>query len=170
MKAARAQGAKIASRTVPTDKAEEWAERLKGLEDEVEEVLREEKEERVMAQAEMQVRKGDNLIKYEDEIMSRPKRTWFESEKEKRVAKEKGRVELNGVETGKKKKEKRKLSNKEKKALNDHDERVEGKMWKKGRAERAGKGALENVGKGKTRKGTNSADKNAARKKGKRKG
>ncbi|KAL9077855.1 MAG: hypothetical protein Q9157_003232 [Trypethelium eluteriae] len=165
VKAARTQGARIASRTVPAEKAEEWAERLEGLEGEVEEVLREEKEERVMAQAEMQVRKGDNLIKYEDEIMSRPKRTWFESEKDKRAAKERGRVELNGEEAGNKKKEKRKLSGKEKKALNDHDDRLGGgRIWKKGRAGRAGKGALENVGKGKKVKGKNVADKKAAAK------
>ncbi|KAI9690386.1 MAG: nucleolar DEAD-box protein required for synthesis of 60S ribosomal subunit [Bathelium mastoideum] len=155
VKAARAQGARIASRTVPAEKGEEWAERLMKLEDEIEEVLREEKEERVMAQAEMQATKGDNLIKYENEIMSRPKRVWFETEKEKRAAKAKGRAELNGEETVKKK-EKRKLSGKEKKALDDHDERVQGRMWKKGRAGRAGNGGLEKVGKGKKQEGKKS--------------
>ena len=155
---------------MPTDKAEEWTERLRGLEEEIEEVLREEKEERIMAQAEMQVKKGDNLIKHEDEIMSRPKRSWFETEKEKRAAKDRGRLELNGSEVAKKKKEKRKLSNKEKKALNDRDERVEGKTWKKGRAERAGKGTSGNPGKGMRRKGKASSGKDASSLKSKRKG
>lgn len=35
-----------------------------------------------------------------------------------------------------------KLSNKDKKKLDDRDMRTEGKVWKKGRAERDGKGAL----------------------------
>ena len=113
--------------------------------DEVEDVLREEKEEKVLGQAEMQVRKGENIIVHEDEIMSRPKRTWFESETEKRMAKKSGRLELNGPESvsggkGGKKKKAGKLSNKDKKRLDDGRERREGKVWKKGREERGGIG------------------------------
>jgi len=136
VKAARAQGAKIASRIIPTDEADAWAERLDELEADIEAVLKEEKEEKALGAVERDIRKGENLVKYESEIHSRPKRTWFENEKDKKAAKEAGLRELNGEIPGKK--VKRKLSNKEKKKLDLKDMRKEvGNMgWKKGKAER----------------------------------
>lgn len=110
--------------------------------EEIEEVLKEEKEDKQLAQAEMQLKKGENIMVHEDEIKSRPKRTWFESEADKRTAKKSGRAELNGLESILKKSVKGKLSEKDKKKLDDHEARSEGKVWKKGRAEREGKGAL----------------------------
>ncbi|ANB13321.1 Drs1p [Sugiyamaella lignohabitans] len=50
----------------------------------IDEILEEEKSEKLLAQAERDIKKGENLIKYENEIHSRPKRTWFESEKDKK--------------------------------------------------------------------------------------
>ena len=106
----------------------------------------------------MQVKKGENLMKYGDEIMSRPKRTWFESEKEKKIAKLRGAVELNGEGVGKKGKKVGKLSGKQKKRLDDHRERVEGKMWKKGKGDatgvKAGKGDKKGLSKAKKGKST----------------
>ncbi|KAH2651829.1 nucleolar DEAD-box protein required for synthesis of 60S ribosomal subunit, partial [Aspergillus fumigatus] len=133
VKAGKAQGAKIVSRVVDPAVADEWAAKAKGLEDEIEEVLQEEKLEKQMAQAEMQVTKGENLIKHEAEIMSRPKRTWFETERDKRAARKLGATELNGPS----KKDKVKLSNKDKKRLDDARQRHEGNIgWKKGKADR----------------------------------
>ncbi|KAI9705717.1 MAG: nucleolar DEAD-box protein required for synthesis of 60S ribosomal subunit [Bogoriella megaspora] len=149
VKVARAQDAKVVSRTVPGDEADHWAERLNRMNQEIDAILQDEKEERAMAQAEMHIRKGDNLIKYEDEIKSRPKRTWFETGREKQAAKERGRAELNGDMIGGKKRARTKLSGKEKKSLNDRDERLLGRTWKKGKEERAGKGTIKNVGKAK---------------------
>lgn len=81
------------------------------------------------------------MIDHQAEILSRPKRTWFESEKEKQIAKKSGRVELNGPEAaGAKKGKKGKLSGKDKKRLDDSRERSEGKVWKKGKGERMGGG------------------------------
>ncbi|MBE7181297.1 MAG: DEAD/DEAH box helicase, partial [Terriglobus roseus] len=136
VKAARAQGAKVVSRMVPPAEADAWAERLANLEDEIEAVLKEEKEEKAMSQAERDVKKGENMVEHEREIMGRPKRTWFESEKDKRAAKERGWAELNaadGQEGTRAKGPKKKLSNKEKKRLNMRDERKEGREWKKGK-------------------------------------
>ena len=147
VKSGKAQGAKIVSRVVEPALVEEWAGKISKMEGEVEEIMKEEKEEKQMGQAEMQVRKGENIMDYESEIMSRPKRTWFESEKEKRVAKKSGRAELNGPESVAGKKVKRKLSGKEKKKLDDSRERVEGKVWKKGKLERNGGGAANRGGK-----------------------
>jgi len=146
VKAARAQGAKIASRIVPLEEADKWVERLNELQDEVDAVLAEEKEEKALATAERDMKKGENLVEHEKEIMSRPRRTWFESNKDKRLAKEKGWMELNAdTVEDKKKKEKRKLSNKEKKKLHLKDERKEGKIWKKGKSDKNFGGLKANV-------------------------
>lgn len=142
VKAARSQGAKIVSRTVPNESIDEWDEKLSALEEEVEAVLAEEKEEKALSTAERDLTKSENLVKYEAEIKARPKRTWFETEKDKQAAKLKGKVELNGAAAEPKKDKKRKLSGKEKKKLEDGDIRAQGKVWKKGREERAGKGVL----------------------------
>ncbi|KAH7418381.1 P-loop containing nucleoside triphosphate hydrolase protein [Cadophora sp. MPI-SDFR-AT-0126] len=141
VKSGRAQGAKIVSRVVEASEADEWAQKVEGMADEIDEILKEEKEDKQLAQVEMQVRKGENIMTHEEEIKGRPKRTWFESEQDKRTAKKVGRDALNGVESILKKKP-GKLSNKDKKKLDDREARTEGKVWKKGRAERDGKGAL----------------------------
>lgn len=125
--------------------ADEWADRVAALDAEVEEILKEEKEEKLLSGAEMQVRKSENIMTHENEIKARPKRTWFESEREKVLAKKKGQVELNGaVGLGRKGKEGGgKLSHKDKKRLDDGRERKEGKVWKKGKGDerdRRGKG------------------------------
>jgi ATP-dependent RNA helicase DDX27 len=39
-----------------------------------------------MRTAEMEIKKGENLIVHRDEIMSRPARTWFQTEREKKLA------------------------------------------------------------------------------------
>ncbi|GMF61299.1 unnamed protein product [[Candida] boidinii] len=35
----------------------------------------------------MDIKKGENILRYQDEIKSRPRRTWFQSEKEKNSSK-----------------------------------------------------------------------------------
>jgi ATP-dependent RNA helicase DDX27 len=153
VKASKAQGAKVASRVVDPAVADQWAKKAADLEEEINEVLEEEKTEKQLAQAEMQVTKGENLIKHEAEIMSRPKRTWFESEKDKRAARKLGAAQLNGPDAGLSKKEKVKLSNKDKKRLDDARQRLEGKAgWKKGKAEREAPKPAKGKGKGKDKK------------------
>lgn len=157
VKAAKAQkGAEVRQRTVDPTDADRWQARCDDLEDEVEAVMREEKEEKVMAATERDITRAENVVKFEDEIKSRPKKTWFESEKDKVAAKKRGAEVLNGPASAgqdgaKKRQGGGKLSNKEKKKLLDRDDRVAGKEWKKGRAERedGGKPASKPAGKGK---------------------
>jgi ATP-dependent RNA helicase DDX27 len=111
--------------------------------------LKEEKEEKQLMQVEMKVTKGENIIKYEGEIMARPKRTWFENEADKRAAKSAGRKELNGPEIFGKEKKGKKLSGKDKKKLDLKRERTEGKVWKKGREDRKPGGTRGGDAKGK---------------------
>ncbi|THY50828.1 DEAD-domain-containing protein [Aureobasidium pullulans] len=145
VKTARGQGAIIKSRIIDPKIADDWSRKVDLLAVEIEDVLKEEKEEKVLATTEMQMRRTENIMTHEDEILSRPKKTWFESEKDKRAAKIRGKEELNGVMTAgaKLKGDRKKLSNKQKKKLEDKDERMEGGGWKKGKAERQGKGVLD---------------------------
>ncbi|PSR75538.1 P-loop containing nucleoside triphosphate hydrolase protein [Coniella lustricola] len=143
VKAGKSQGAKISSRIIDAAEADKFQAQIDDMEDEVEMIQAEEKEEKQMQHIEMQVAKGENLIRHEDEIKGRPKRTWFETERDKDAAKEAGRAELNGDRAKMKGKHANgKLSNKDKKKLDAKSERKEGKVWKKGAAERAGKGAV----------------------------
>ncbi|KAF5390357.1 hypothetical protein D9757_002906 [Collybiopsis confluens] len=77
---------KIRHRIVPQDAVSKWTGKLEGLKEEISEVLREEKEEKQLRQAEMELKKGQNLIEHEAEIFSRPARTWFQTEQKKKVA------------------------------------------------------------------------------------
>jgi ATP-dependent RNA helicase DDX27 len=157
VKAGKAQGAKIVSRVVEIAVADDWAQKAEDLADEVQEVLQEEKTEKQMSQAEMQVNKTENIMKHGTEIMARPKRTWFETEQQKLAARKMGAEELNGPNAGKVKKDKVKLSNKDKKRLDDAKMRHEGNIgWKKGKEERDApktKGKGKDKGKGKGKKG-----------------
>jgi len=162
VKAARSHHAEIRQRTVDPADADAWQTRCDGLEEEVEAVFREEKEERVMQQTEREISRAENVVKYEDEIKSRPKKTWFESEAEKKSAKKRGAEVLNGpvgaAEGEVKRAKGGKLSNKEKKKLLDKDDRRAGKEWKKGKSERASKpsgtaGKGGKAGKGGAKKG-----------------
>ena len=140
---------------MPQEESDKWTKKLKDFEDEIEEVLEEEKEERAMSITERDLKRGENLIVHEDEIKSRPRRTWFESEKDKQTAKERGAASLNGpAKTDKKKK----LSGKDRKKLDLKDVRSEGRVWKKGKAERGmktlkGKDAPSKGSKGKPKVG-----------------
>ncbi|KAF5026667.1 hypothetical protein F66182_1251 [Fusarium sp. NRRL 66182] len=137
VKAGKAQGAKIVSRQIEAAEVDSLQAQIDEMDDEIEEIMQEEKEEKVLAQAEMQVKKGENLIQHEAEIKSRPKRTWFETEHDKKKSKQAGRDELNGMREGMKKKT-GKLSNKDKKILDAKQFRSEvGTGWKKGKTSEA---------------------------------
>lgn len=155
VKAGKQQGAKISSRVIDSAKADHWQAQVDELEDEVEMIVAEEKEEKQMQQVEMQVQKGENLIKHEDEIKGRPKRTWFESQRDKEVAKEAGATQLNKMKEKLKRMDHGKLSNKSAKKLDNKSERMEGRTWKKGSAERAGKGAVLELKKDNSKKKAN---------------
>ncbi|KEF58167.1 uncharacterized protein A1O9_06093 [Exophiala aquamarina CBS 119918] len=139
VKSGRTQGAKIVSRAMETKEVDEMNKHIEELEADIEAILKEEKEEKQLAQVETQLTRGENLVKHEAEIMSRPKRTWFETEKDKRDAKQRGHFELNGPDGGsvRVKSEKKKLSNKDRKRLDARKDRAEGKMWRKGKGSEA---------------------------------
>lgn len=135
VKSGKAQGAQIRQRTVEPSFVDEWHKKIEDLAQDVEDVLREEKEEKVLQQVDRDLTKADNIVKYADEIKARPRKTWFESEKDKEASRDKGRVVLNGPAAEDKPKPKKgKLSNKEKKKLEDRDDRQSGMEWKKSKS------------------------------------
>lgn len=75
---------KIVGRNVDWPEIETLHSSLEGKKDVIDEILEEEKAQKLLAQAERDILRGENLIKHEAEIKSRPKRTWFETEKEKK--------------------------------------------------------------------------------------
>ncbi|TVY53363.1 ATP-dependent RNA helicase drs1, partial [Lachnellula suecica] len=75
VKTGRSQGAKIVSRVIEASEADLWADKVESMKEEIEEVLAEEKEDKLLAQTEMEVKKGENMMVHEEEIKGRPKRT-----------------------------------------------------------------------------------------------
>ncbi|KAJ6773529.1 RNA HELICASE [Salix purpurea] len=63
-----------------------WSRIIENMEKQVADVLQEEREERAIRKAEMEATKAENMIAHRDEIFSRPKRTWFVTEREKMLS------------------------------------------------------------------------------------
>lgn len=76
----------VKNRVIPQDVITRYRERVEGLTEGVKEVMAEEKEDKALRQAEMEMRKSANLLKHEDEIYSRPAKTWFQTADEKKLA------------------------------------------------------------------------------------
>ncbi|GAO51195.1 hypothetical protein G7K_5306-t1 [Saitoella complicata NRRL Y-17804] len=149
VKAAETQKMKVGSRTLDNDLVDKLGAKIAGMEDEIEEVMKDEREEKLLRQAEMEIRRGENVMKYEDEIKSRPARTWFTNEKGKKDAKEKSAAVLNP-------KAEKKLSNKQLKKKRTADGEDMPRAYKKTKVERTTKparGKAAGTGKTKNAKG-----------------
>lgn len=62
---------------------EEFRSRLNTMRSDVEALLEEEKAERILQKAEKEATRAENLVKHAKEIKSRPKKEWFQSNKQK---------------------------------------------------------------------------------------
>ncbi|KAL3639050.1 DEAD-box ATP-dependent RNA helicase 28 [Castilleja foliolosa] len=78
-------GARLRSRIVAEQSIRKWSQMIEQMEDEVASIFQEEWEEMALRKAEMEATKAENMIAHRDEIYSRPKRTWFVTEKEKKL-------------------------------------------------------------------------------------
>ncbi|KAH6917362.1 ATP-dependent RNA helicase drs1 [Coprinopsis sp. MPI-PUGE-AT-0042] len=78
----------VRQRVLDAAVVQKFADKLEGFKSEIGEVMKEEKEEKQIRRAEMELTKGENMMKHEQEIFSRPARTWFQTGKEKEKAKE----------------------------------------------------------------------------------
>jgi ATP-dependent RNA helicase DDX27 len=98
------QTAVIRSRSIPAAVVGHFVKKIESLEEHIEEVLQAEAVARLDRIAEMEASKAQNIIEHSDEIMSRPQRQWFASEKVKKMTKEaaaeKARLIADKVGTG----------------------------------------------------------------------
>ncbi|CAR26464.1 ZYRO0B10318p [Zygosaccharomyces rouxii] len=92
-------------RNVDWNQIEEINKTVESMSDTVKDILDEEKQEKEILQAEMQLKKGENLIKHKQEIESRPKRTWFQTETEKKNSKGMGSLPKNTLNSKKRKRQ-----------------------------------------------------------------
>ncbi|KAL2322603.1 hypothetical protein Fmac_026982 [Flemingia macrophylla] len=83
---AKRAGSKLKSRIVAEQSILKWSDIIEQMEDQIAEVFQEEREEMALRKAEMEATKAENMIAHKEEIFSRPKRTWFVTEKEKKLA------------------------------------------------------------------------------------
>ncbi|QSL65392.1 hypothetical protein MERGE_002702 [Pneumocystis wakefieldiae] len=109
MRIAQKHGNILRNRSIPWDLIETYHSKLEKLESAIQNVLIEEKQEKQLLQAEIELKKSENLIKFNDEIKSRLPRTWFVTKNKKENIK---RTFLNKPvkEIGKIKKKKKKKS------------------------------------------------------------
>lgn len=73
----------VKHRVIPTTVLQDYTDKVNALAQAVAEVLQEEKEEKEMSIAEMEIKRAQNRIEHEEEILSRPARVWFQTEHEK---------------------------------------------------------------------------------------
>jgi len=115
----------VKHRIIPSSVIAKYKTKINGFKDQIKEIMDEEKEEKALRIAEMEVKKASNMLKYQEEINSRPAKTWFQTEKEKKLAKELSKSkydELTGVSSKKEKESKKTLSRNKRKRLEALDE------------------------------------------------
>ncbi|KAJ2060143.1 nucleolar DEAD-box protein required for synthesis of 60S ribosomal subunit [Coemansia sp. S146] len=79
---------KIKQRVVPNETLNKYRTKVDDLVDQVKDIMAEERQEKMLNDAEMQVTRATNLIQHKDEIKNRPRRTWFQSTKDRKEAKD----------------------------------------------------------------------------------
>lgn len=137
---------KAVSRNVEWESVEKIQKVVDEKKDVVEEVLAEEKLQKELLTAEMELAKADNLMKHGKEIRLRPRRTWFETEAEKRKHQSEAMQQLT--------KNKHNLNAKKRKQKEGKEDG--GRSWKKTKTVRmAGQGKPRNSGGGKKGKKKN---------------
>ncbi|KAI9019801.1 P-loop containing nucleoside triphosphate hydrolase protein, partial [Hyaloraphidium curvatum] len=77
----------VKNRIIPPAVVQKYKAKIEGFRPHLKKILEEEKEEKALARAEMEATKAENMIMHADEIASRPARTWFQSEQQKKQAK-----------------------------------------------------------------------------------
>ncbi|EGR33819.1 hypothetical protein IMG5_036350 [Ichthyophthirius multifiliis] len=74
--------------SIPEDILKSYQDKIKGIEREIERVIDEEQAERQLRKAEMEMKKAENLIKFQDDILNKPKKTWFQTNQQRNQIRE----------------------------------------------------------------------------------
>ncbi|CAM0135987.1 nucleolar DEAD-box protein required for synthesis of 60S ribosomal subunit [Umbelopsis sp. WA50703] len=81
----------VKHRVVPAELIVKYKTKLESITEQVKDVMKQEKEDKAMRQAEMELKKSENMLNHANEIYSRPARTWFQSDKDKKKSKDVGK-------------------------------------------------------------------------------
>ncbi len=68
---------------LPTEVIQKYRDKIEAMEKDIYKVLKLEQEEKEMRISELQVHKAQAMMDHHDEIMSRPKRTWFQTHRQR---------------------------------------------------------------------------------------
>ncbi|XP_047049814.1 DEAD-box ATP-dependent RNA helicase 28-like [Lolium rigidum] len=97
---AKKAGSQLKSRIVAEKPVADCAKLIEQLEHQISNIILEEREEMALRKAEMEATKAENMIAHKDEIYSRPKRTWFATEKEKKTLAKAAKESMGQVKSG----------------------------------------------------------------------
>jgi ATP-dependent RNA helicase DDX27 len=111
----------VKQRIVPPKSLLSMREKIDSMQETIQKVLAEETEDKLLRLAEMEANRTSNLIEHRDEIMSRPKKTWFQNEQQKKAMREESKrvhlgeakFKIEGDETPKSKKQLKKEAKEE---------------------------------------------------------
>ena len=78
----------VLSRTVPPLIVAQYVHKIAAMEEDIANVIVEEKLQARLRNAEAEVERAENMLVYEDEIAARPARTWYQTETQKQSVKE----------------------------------------------------------------------------------
>lgn len=82
----------VKHRVVPAELIVKYKTKLEAITEQVKDVMKQEKEDKAMRQAEMELKKSENMLNHANEIYSRPARTWFQNDKDKKKSKDVGKT------------------------------------------------------------------------------
>ncbi|KAK3716115.1 hypothetical protein QZH41_019654, partial [Actinostola sp. cb2023] len=82
----------VKSRMIPIEVIEKYTAKIKALDADIKDILKQEGEEKEMRISEMEMNKAKNLLDHEKEIFSRPARVWFQDKEQKRKGDDKGQA------------------------------------------------------------------------------
>lgn len=81
-------GQSVKQRLIPAAVLSKYRQKIQAAEDKITDIMSEEKEEREMKQAEISIKKAENLVNHAEEIQSRPAKKWFQTEQERQASRE----------------------------------------------------------------------------------
>ncbi|KAJ2363409.1 nucleolar DEAD-box protein required for synthesis of 60S ribosomal subunit, partial [Coemansia sp. RSA 2610] len=74
---------RIKQRVVPAEVLQKYRTKIDEVAEQVQSIYADERQEKMLAEAEMQVTKASNLLEHRSEIQARPRRTWFQTTKDR---------------------------------------------------------------------------------------
>ena len=98
--AAPTSGTGLQARAVPPAVVTHFVEKIRSAEPDLADILKQERTEKELRIAEMEVNKANNLMRHQAEIAGRPARSWFQSETQKKSVKNKWRDDSEEKELG----------------------------------------------------------------------